>query len=163
MQDHRHKADAGCAGRLDAGFEGGNRNSEDAWAGFSDLWSHWAISGHGRAFTTDGYSPKTAKEKFDIVREGWGEQIKTDPRVRYTDMIACSQVDLREQISKIDKPTLILAGADDQVTTPADMEFVKGRIKGARLEVIADASHNLTTEKPQEVNAAIEKFLAELK
>jgi len=28
---------------------------------------------------------------------------------------------------------------------------------------IADAAHNLTTEKPQEVNAAIEKFLAELK
>ena len=116
-----------------------------------------------QAFTADGYSPKTAKEKFDIVREGWGEQIKTDPRVRYTDMVACSQVDLREQISKIDKPTLVLAGADDQVTTPADMEFVKGRIKGARLEVIADAAHNLTTEKPQEVNAAIEKFLAELK
>jgi len=116
-----------------------------------------------QAFTTDGYSPKTAKEKFDLIREGWGEQIKTDPRVRYTDMIACSQVDLREQISKIDKPTLILAGADDLVTTPADMEFVKGRIKGARLEVIADAAHNLTTEKPQEVNTAIETFLAELK
>jgi len=43
------------------------------------------------------------------------------------------------------------------------MEFVKGRIKGARLEVIAEAAHNLTTEKPQEVNAAIEKFLGELK
>ena len=40
---------------LDAGFESGNRTSDDAWAGFSDLWSRWAFSAHGRAFTTDGY------------------------------------------------------------------------------------------------------------
>ncbi len=37
------------------GYEGGNKNSEDVWAGYSDLWSHFAISGTGRAFRTDGY------------------------------------------------------------------------------------------------------------
>jgi pimeloyl-ACP methyl ester carboxylesterase len=29
--------------------------------------------------------------------------------------------------------------------------------------VIADAAHNLTTERPAEVNAAVEKFLADLR
>jgi pimeloyl-ACP methyl ester carboxylesterase len=29
--------------------------------------------------------------------------------------------------------------------------------------VIADAAHNLTTERPTEVNAAVEKFLAGLR
>ena len=71
-----------------------------------------------QAFNTDGYSPKTAKENFDVVREGWMEQIKTDPRVRYTDILACSQVDLREAIAKIDKPTLVLAGADEKAPRP---------------------------------------------
>jgi outer membrane receptor protein involved in Fe transport len=38
-----------------AGYQGGNKNSHDAWLGASNLWSRWAISGSGRAFTTDGY------------------------------------------------------------------------------------------------------------
>ncbi len=116
-----------------------------------------------QAFVTDGYAQKTIKEKFDIVREGWMEQIKTDPRVRYTDMVACSNFDLSEQISKIDKPTLILAGAEDQGTTPAAAEFIKSKIRGSKLMVIPDAAHNLPNERPEEVNAAIDQFLAELK
>ena len=32
---------------------------------------------------------RTVKENFEVVREGWMEQIQTDPRVRYTDMVAC--------------------------------------------------------------------------
>ena len=42
-------------------------------------------------------------------------------------------------------PTLILAGADDLITTPAEAELIKDRIRGSRLKLIADASHNLTT------------------
>ena len=40
---------------VEAGYEGGNEDSHDAWLGLSNLWSKWALSGHGRAFTTDGY------------------------------------------------------------------------------------------------------------
>ena len=62
----------------------------------------------------------------------------------------------------IDKPTLILAGADDPITTPADAELIHGRIRGSRLRVIADAGHHLPNERPAEINSAIESFLAEL-
>ncbi|HYB89766.1 MAG TPA: alpha/beta hydrolase [Candidatus Binataceae bacterium] len=116
-----------------------------------------------QAFTTDGYSPRTLKENFDVVREGWMEQIKTDPRVRYTDMLACSQVDLRESIAKIDKPTVIFAGADDQGTTVADAELIKSKIRGAKLKVVADAGHMIPSERPGELNGAIEQFLSELR
>jgi pimeloyl-ACP methyl ester carboxylesterase len=115
-----------------------------------------------QAFVTDGYSPATVKERFDIVREGWMEQIQTDPRVRYTDMVACTRCDLREQIARIDKPALILAGADDPITKPADAEFIHGRIRGSKLRVIANAAHHLPNEQPAEANAAIEGFLSEL-
>ncbi len=116
-----------------------------------------------QAFNTDGYSPRTLKENFDVVREGWMEQIKTDPRVRYTDIIACSEVDLREAIGKIDKPALVLAGADDQGTTPAAAEFIAGKIRGATCKIIADAGHNIPRERPAEYNAAIEQFVGELR
>jgi len=116
-----------------------------------------------QAFTTDGYSPRTIKENFDVVREGWMEQIKTDPRVRYTDILACSQIDLRESIAKIDKPTLIFAGADDQGTTVADAELIKSRIRGAKLQVVADAGHIIPAERPAELNGAIGQFLSQLR
>ena len=116
-----------------------------------------------QAFNTDGYSPKTAKENFDVIREGWMEQIKTDPRVRYTDILACAQVDLRDAIAKIDKRTMVIAGADDKGTTPADAEFIAGKIRGATCKIIADAGHYAPRERPAEYNAAIEQFVDSLK
>jgi pimeloyl-ACP methyl ester carboxylesterase len=128
-----------------------------------ETWRGVTMGRAGQPFNNDGYSRKTIAEKPEIIREGWGEQIRTDPRVRWGDMVACSRFDLREQIGSIVRPTLILAGADDMTTPPAAAEFIASRIKGSRLSVIADAAHNLTTERPAEVNTAIEEFVAELK
>jgi pimeloyl-ACP methyl ester carboxylesterase len=116
-----------------------------------------------QAFTTDNYSPKTVKESFDVVREGWMEQVKTDPRVCYTDMVACDECDVRNDIAKITHPTLILAGADDNSTTAADAQAIASKIKSAQVNVIADGGHALPLERPAEVNAAIDSFLAGLK
>jgi len=115
-----------------------------------------------QAFTNDGFAKATVEQRFEIVRESWMEQIKTDPRVRYGDLLACNAADLREAIAAIDKPTLLIAGAEDAVTTPADAEFIASRIRRARVVTIADAAHNAPIERPAEVNAAIENFLAEL-
>jgi len=128
-----------------------------------EQWRAVTMGRIGQPFTNDGYSPKTIAEKREVIQEGWGEQIRTDPRTRWGDMVACSEVDLRNQLGEIAAPTLVIAGADDQVTPPADAELIQSRIKGARLEMIADAAHNLTTERPAEVNAAVEKFLADLR
>jgi len=115
-----------------------------------------------QAFVTDGFSPATVKDRFEVVREGWMEQIQTDPRVRYTDMVACTRCDLREHIARIDKPAFIMAGADDPITTPADAELIHGSIRGSKLRVIANAAHHLPNEQPAEANSAIENFLSEL-
>src|SRR5579885_1674895 len=115
-----------------------------------------------QAFTADGFAKATVEHRFEVVRESWTEQIKTDPRVRYGDLLACNAADLREAIAAIDRPTLLIAGAEDAVTTPADAEFIASRIRRARLVTIADAGHNAPIERPAEVNTAIEKFLAEL-
>ncbi len=41
--------------RLTASYEGGNRSTHSLTSGYSHLWPRAAVSGHGRAFTTDGY------------------------------------------------------------------------------------------------------------
>jgi pimeloyl-ACP methyl ester carboxylesterase len=125
----------------------------------------WAVM-MGRApqaFLKDGFSRKTVTENMNVVYEMWGEQIKTDPRVRYTDIVACKEVDLTGAISAIDKPTAIFAGAEDVLTTPKDSEAIRDRIKNSSLEVVADAGHMIPVEQSAALNASVGKFLGQLK
>ena len=88
------------------------------------------------------------------------EQIKTDPRVRYFDLVACQQVDLTAQLGEIRKPTLVLPGQDDTSTPVAQSEQLRDRIPGAKLTVVPQAGHWLPLEKPQEACDAILAFLS---
>jgi 3-oxoadipate enol-lactonase len=74
--------------------------------------------------------------------------------------VACQQVDLIAKIGEIRKPTLVLAGQDDQSTPVAQSEFLREKIPGAKLVVIPQAGHWLPIEKPQEACEAIANFLA---
>ena len=111
----------------------------------------------GQPFTKDACSPATP---MPIIQEGWMEQIKTDPRVRYFDLVACQQVDLTAQLGEIRKPTLVLTGQDDATTPVAQSEQLRDRIPGAKLTVVPQAGHWLPLEKPQEACDAILAFLS---
>ncbi|MCI0432308.1 MAG: TonB-dependent receptor, partial [Gemmatimonadetes bacterium] len=56
-------------GRLTGGYEGGNGNTHIATAGYSHVWSRWALSGLGRASTTDGYFIVPASRRGSIDRK----------------------------------------------------------------------------------------------
>jgi pimeloyl-ACP methyl ester carboxylesterase len=124
----------------------------------------WAVM-MGRApqaFVTDEFSSKTVQQNFNVVREMWMEQVKTDPRVRYTDTRACQDADLTAALSAIKKPTLILCG-EAGTATIKDAELIKEKIQGARFAVVPDAGTMIPVEQPVVVNDAIEEFLGELK
>jgi pimeloyl-ACP methyl ester carboxylesterase len=57
-------------------------------------------------------------------------------------------------------PTLVLCGRQDALTPPARHEEIAAGIRGARLEVIEDCGHLSTLEKPDQVNAALRRWLA---
>lgn len=70
--------------------------------------------------------------------------------------------DQRDRAAKINVPTLILVGEEDQITPPALSEELAKLIAGSRLELIPKAGHLTNAEQPQAFNAAIESFLAQL-
>jgi len=123
----------------------------------------WRNVTYGRApqpFTTESFSPKT---EFGVMRELWMEQVKTDPRVRYTDMIACNDyVEGAGRLAAITQPTLIVAGRDDGITPLEAVEAMQRGIRGARLAVLDDAGHCVATERADAFNAALDEFLAGL-
>jgi pimeloyl-ACP methyl ester carboxylesterase len=110
-------------------------------------------------FTTETFSPATG---MDLMREAWTEQVKTDPRVRYTDLLACQGFEAREVLGRIRVPTLVIAGADDQVTPVALSEELAHGIAGARMEVIAQAGHQAPLEQADAFNRLVGGFAAGL-
>jgi 3-oxoadipate enol-lactonase len=68
--------------------------------------------------------------------------------------------DVRERLSEIIAPTLVIAGADDPATPPDTVRQVADGIAGARFVVVPDASHLVSAEQPEEVTAEIRRFLA---
>ena len=121
-----------------------------------DIWKQVMTGRAQQPFTKDAFSPTTP---MDIVREGWMEQIKTDPRVRYFDLVACSQFDITSRLGEIRQPTLVICGQDDVVTPVALGEQLRSGISGARFEVIPEAGHALPLEKPKELCTVVERFL----
>jgi len=110
-------------------------------------------------FTTETFSPSTG---MDLMREAWMEQVKTDPRVRYGDLLACRAFDGAPLLAKIRTPTLVVAGADDGVTPVALSEGLAKGIAGARLEVLPAAGHQAPLEQADAFNRLVGTFAAGL-
>lgn len=72
---------------------------------------------------------------------------------------ALAKADVREQLSSIQIPVLIIAGQQDPVTTVADGQFMQQRIANSRLFEI-NASHISNIEQPEAFNQAVQTFLA---
>ncbi|KAA6461858.1 3-oxoadipate enol-lactonase [Acidobacteria bacterium AB60] len=65
--------------------------------------------------------------------------------------------DLRERISAIQVPTLVIAGAHDPVTTPSDGQQLAAAVRGSRY-VELPAAHLSAWERPQDFARAILDF-----
>ena len=63
--------------------------------------------------------------------------------------------DLREEIRRIEAPTLVIAGAEDPTIAPEDTELLVERIPDARLAVLDGAAHIANVEQPEAFTAAL--------
>lgn len=100
-----------------------------------------------------------AKPDMTVMREVWGEIVKTDPRVRLQDLQVYAGCDLRSRLSSLSVPARILHGADDGYCARSCGEEIAAAIPDARFESVADAGHVAQLEQPQRVNAVIEGLL----
>jgi len=68
---------------------------------------------------------------------------------------AIAQMDLREDVSRIKAPTLVIAAEQDQSTPPDLSREIARRIPGADVVVIPDAAHIANIEQPEIVTNLI--------
>jgi pimeloyl-ACP methyl ester carboxylesterase len=69
--------------------------------------------------------------------------------------------DSRPGLAEITIPTVIVAGAEDEVTPPERASEIADRIAGADLRVIPDCGHLSTLEKPAEVTRVLVDWLGQ--
>ncbi len=71
--------------------------------------------------------------------------------------------DSTELCKKIDVPTLVIAGANDQIVSPAEAGEMADLIPGAQFAIIPEAGHLAPLEQPVACNRVIGEFVESLR
>src|SRR4030043_1054009 len=88
--------------------------------------------------TEFAYSRKTVSE---MIERGVTDMMRCRPEILYGDFLACDRFDLMNEEEKIDLPTLLICGKEDELTPVKYSQFFQQRIKGSKLEILPNAGH----------------------
>ena len=87
------------------------------------------------------------------------EVAEVGARVQLNDFRCCDKFDIMDKVHLIEAPTLVICGAEDEMTPVKYSQYLATKINGARLVIIDGGTHFVFMEKPEEVNRAIEEFM----
>ena len=69
---------------------------------------------------------------------------------------------ISDRLKDIKKPTLVLAGEEDQATPVASNKFLADNIPNAQLKVLKDVGHFYEVENPADFNKDLQQFLKQV-
>jgi non-heme chloroperoxidase len=139
----------GVDGSVFAGIE--KAVAADRYAFFTEFFKNF--------YNTDVFLGKRVSEQ--AVQASWNVAAGSSATASLA-CVATWHEDFRENLARIDVPTLVLHGDADRILpiTAAGLRTAK-LIKGARLLVVKDGPHCITWTHADEVNAELLKFLGE--
>jgi non-heme chloroperoxidase len=107
-----------------------------------------------------GYNRPGAKISEGVRESFWLQGMMAGLPASYFCIKAFSETDLTADLGKIDVPTLILHGDDDQIVPIAASALLSAKIvKRATLKVYKGAPHGMCTTLKDQVNAELLEFL----
>ena len=119
----------------------------------SKFWKELAIPFYG--FNRPG-----AKVSQGLVDAFWAQGMACGMPAAYQCIKAFSETDLTEDLKKIDVPTLIIHGDDDQIVPiAASANLASKLVKKSTLKVYAGGSHGICATEKEKVNADLLAFL----
>jgi len=109
-----------------------------------------------------GYNRSGAKVSKDVQESFWLQGLLCGFPAAYFCIKAFSETDQYEDLKRIDVPTLVIQGDDDQIV-PFDNagKLQAGLVKNAQLKVYKGAPHGLCTTEKEKVNADLLAFIKE--
>jgi pimeloyl-ACP methyl ester carboxylesterase len=108
------------------------------------------------------FSPNTVQKKPQIV-EAVKDTIlyNKEKNICSTLLALASRTDSTPSLEKINIPTLIIRGEDDQMISKEQVEILHKGIKGSKLEEIPLSGHLPNVENPEKFNELVKNFLEE--
>ena len=107
-----------------------------------------------------GYNRPGAKVSEGVRESFWLQSMMAGFPASYFCIKAFSETDLTEDLKRIDVPTLVLHGDDDQIVPIADSALLSSKIiKNATLKVYAGAPHGMCTTLKDRVNEELLAFI----
>jgi len=107
-----------------------------------------------------GYNKPGAKISQGVRDFFWLQSMQASVIGTYECIKAFSETDLTEDLNKIEVPTLILHGDQDQIVPIADSALLSSKIiKSATLKVYPGAPHGMSVTHADKVNADLLEFL----
>ena len=106
-----------------------------------------------------GYNRPGANVSEGIREHWWLQGMMGGVKAHYDCIKAFSETDFTEDLKKIDVPTLILHGDDDQIVPIADSALLSAKlVKNSTLKVYPGLPHGMCTTNPDEINADLLAF-----
>jgi len=88
--------------------------------------------------------------------------MKTDPRATYGDLLACADWQRRDDVARIETPTLVVHGDAEREPVIAEADRLVESLPNASKTVVAQAGEMLLYEQPATVAAEVTAFLEKL-
>ena len=104
--------------------------------------------------------PAHADPDLAAVVTNMAEEVGVEGFVRQQTAIL-GRLDSRPGLGRIQCPTAVIVGAEDQLTPPAMMEEMAAAIPGAHFTAIPDAGHLTPILAPEAVTTALTAWLAD--
>ncbi len=107
-----------------------------------------------------GYNRPGAKISEGVRESFWLQGMMVGMPASYFCIKAFSETDMTEDLKKIDVPTLILHGDDDQIVPIADSAMLSAKlVKNAELKIYKGAPHGMCTTEKDKVNQDLLAFV----
>jgi non-heme chloroperoxidase len=106
-----------------------------------------------------GYNRPGAKISEGIRQHWWLQGMMGGIKPHYDCVKAFSETDFTEDLKKIDVPTLVMHGDDDQIVPIADSAMLSSKlVKGAQLKVYPGFPHGMCSTHPEIINPDLLAF-----
>ncbi len=108
-----------------------------------------------------GYNRPGAKTSEGIREHWWLQGMMGGVKAHYDCIKAFSETDFSDDLKKIDVPTLILHGDDDQIVPIADSAPLSAKlVKNSTLKIYPGFPHGMCTTNPEQINADLLAFFS---
>jgi len=105
------------------------------------------------------FSPSASPRLVELASKRMEELRQS---VLYGDLLACNRFDVMDRLGAVQQNTLVVCGADDQMTPARYAQYLSSSIPNARLTVIPNAGHMVMLEQPHLVANSLLSFLNDI-